>query len=161
MELGKYILPDSIATDMQSPIKYSADHIKYRLKSEESDFKGKAQIEQDKTKLNAGFINIDWQTNMLQCTLMLKRVIQQNKPNPPVIKEEGRDPMTGDEMTYNLKTKRGKIKQGATKADDGLHGNQIRNQSNKVFIKNSTYTTCDLDTAHFHFESEKNENNSK
>ena len=23
------------------------------------------------------------------------------------------------------------------------------------FIKNSTYTTCDLDTAHFHFESEK------
>ena len=148
--------PDSIATDMQSPIKYSADHIKYRLKSEESDFKGKAQIEQDKTKLNAGFINIDWQTNMLHALPNVEGDTIK-KPNPPVIKEEGRDPMTGDEMTYNLKTKRGKIKQGATKADDGYYtGNQIRNQSNKVFfIKNSTYTTCDLDTAHIHFESEK------
>ena len=28
------------------------------------------------------------------------------KPISPVIKEEGRDPMTGDEMTYNLKTKK-------------------------------------------------------
>ena len=79
------------------------------------------------------------------------------KPISPVIKEEGRDPMTGDEMTYNLKTKRGKIKKGKTKADDGHYtGSQIRNQSENVyFIENSTYTTCDLDTAHFHFESKQ------
>ena len=55
---GKYI-PDSIAAEMDSPIIYSADQIKYRLKDEESDFNGNANIEQDNTKLNAGFIKID------------------------------------------------------------------------------------------------------
>ena len=75
--------------------------------------------------------------------------------NPTII-ESGRDPMTGDEMLYNLKTKRGKITKGSTIADDGFYtGSQIRNESDKVFlIQNSTYTTCDLDTA-FSFGSAK------
>ena len=148
--------PDSIATDMNSLIRYSADHIKYFLKDKESDFRGNASIEQDKTKLNSGFIKIDWQSNMLQALPFFDKDTTQ-KPISPVIKEEGRDPMTGDEMTYNLKTKKGKIKKGKTKADDGHYtGSQIRNQSENVFfIENSTYTTCDLDTAHFHFESKQ------
>ena len=148
--------PDSIATDMNSPIRYSADHIKYFLKDKESDFRGNANIEQDKTKLNSGFIKIDWQSNMLQALPFFDKDTTQ-KPISPVIKEEGRDPMTGDEMTYNLKNKKGKIKKGKTKADDGHYtGSQIRNQSENVFfIENSTYTTCDLDTAHFHFESKQ------
>jgi len=148
--------PDSMATDMNSPVKYSANHIQYFLKNRESDFHGNANIEQDKTKLISGFINIDWQSNMLQALPFFDNDTAQ-KPISPVIKEEGLDPMTGDEMTYNLRTKRGKIKKGKTKADDGHYtGSQIRNQSEKViFIENSTYTTCDLDTAHFHFESKK------
>jgi len=148
--------PDSIATDMKSPISYSADHIKYFLRDEESDFHGNANIEQDRTKLSSGFIKIDWQSNMLQALPFFDHDTA-HKPIPPVIKEEDRDPMTGDEMTYNLKTKKGKIKKGKTKADDGHYtGSQIRNQSENVFfIENSTYTTCDLDTAHFHFESKR------
>ena len=98
--------PDSNATDMKSIIRYSADHIKYFLKDKESDFRGNASIEQDKTELNSGFIKIDWQSNML--ALPFTRI--RYKPISPVIKEEGRDPMTGDEMTYNLKTKKGKLK---------------------------------------------------
>ena len=148
--------PDSITTDMNSLIRYSADHIKYFLKDKQSDFRGNASIEQDKTKLNSGFIKIDWQSNMLQALPFFDKDTTQ-KPISPVIKEEGRDPMTGDEMTYNLKTKKGKIKKGKTKADEGHYtGSQIRNQSENVFfIENSTYTTCDLDTAHFHFESKQ------
>ena len=80
-----------------------------------------------------------------------------SEPLFPIIKEDGRDPMTGDAMVYNLKTRKGKITKGQTKADDGYYtGKRIRNESQKVFfIENSTYTTCDLDTAHFHFESKK------
>ena len=140
----------------RQPIKYSANHIQYFLKNRESDFHGNANIEQDKTKLSSGFINIDWQSNMLQALPFFDNDIAQ-KPVSPVIKEEGRDPMTGDEMTYNLRTKKGKIKKGKTKADEGHYtGSQIRNQSENVFfIENSTYTTCDLDAAHFHFESKQ------
>jgi len=152
---GKY-LPDPIANDMSTPIVYSADKIQYRLIDEESDFKGNANIKHDKTDLEAGFINIDWKTNLLKAFPGL-RSDTTSLQTMPLIREEGKDPMVGDSMVYSLKSKKGKISMGKTKADDGYYtGNKIRNQSNKVFfIENSTYTTCDLDTAHFHFESKK------
>ena len=148
--------PDSISTDMKSSIKYSADYITYLLKQKKSDFNGNANIEQENTSLSSGFIEINWQNNMLNAQ-PFSETLSFQEPNFPVILEKGKDPMTGDEMIYNLKTKKGKIKKGKTKADDGHYtGTQIRNQSDKVvFIENSTYTTCDLDTAHFHFESKK------
>ena len=152
---GKYI-PDSIANDVDLPVIYSANYIKYRLKDDESDFQGKVKIKHDRTDLDAGFVSVNWQNNLLNA---LPRMVTDTISEPlfPIIKEDGRDPMTGDAMVYNLKTRKGKITKGQTKADDGYYtGKRIRNESQKVFfIENSTYTTCDLDTAHFHFESKK------
>ena len=151
----KYI-PDSIANDVDLPVIYSANYIKYRLKDDESDFQGKVKIKHDRTDLDAGFVSVNWQNNLLNA---LPRMVSDTISEPlfPIIKEDGRDPMTGDAMVYNLKTRKGKITKGQTKADDGYYtGKRIRNESQKVFfIENSTYTTCDLDTAHFHFESNK------
>ena len=152
---GKYI-PDSVANDVDHPVIYSANYIKYRLKDDESDFQGKVKIKHDRTDLDAGFVSVNWQNNLLNA---LPRMVSDTISEPlfPIIKEDGRDPMTGDAMVYNLKTRKGKITKGQTKADDGYYtGKRIRNESQKVFfIENSTYTTCDLDTAHFHFESKK------
>ena len=152
---GEYI-PDSLSNDVDSKINYSSDFIKYKLDSEETDFRGNTHIKYEETDLEAGFITVNWRTNILNAKPM---AIGDSSINPiyPTINEKGRDPMTGDEMIYNLKTKKGRITKGSTKADDGFYtGNQIRNESEKViFIENSTYTTCDLDTAHFHFESSK------
>ena len=152
---GKYI-PDSISNDMDSPVIYKADKIQYRLKDEESDFEGQANIKHENSNLEAGFITVNWQTNMLSAIPKLESDTL-SEPIFPVIKEKGKDPMSGDGMTYNLNTKKGRVTKGHTKADDGFYtGNQIRNETKKVFyIENSTYTTCDLDTAHFHFESTK------
>ena len=46
--------------------------------------------------------------------------------------------MSGTKMTYNLKTKKGRVVKGGTKADDGYYtGSEIRNETKKtVFIKN-------------------------
>lgn len=152
---GKYS-PDSVANDVGFPVVYSADKIQYRLKDEETDFEGKAIIKHEKTNLEAGFVTVNWQSNMLNATPKLESDTV-NAPQFPVIKEKGKDPMSGDAMTYNLETKKGRVIKGHTKADDGFYtGSQIRNETTKVFyIENSTYTTCDLDTAHFHFESKK------
>ena len=152
---GKY-LPDSIANDNDQPVIYKANKIKYRLNRDESDFHGNVNIRHDRTILDAGFVNVNWKTDMLDALPRMKGDTLSD-PILPVIKEEGRDPMTGNAMTYNLKTRKGRVTQGQTKADDGYYtGKRIRNESQKVFfIENSTYTTCDLDTAHFHFESTK------
>ena len=152
---GEYI-PDSLSKDVSSKINYSSDYIKYKLDQKKTEFNGNTNIKYEGTNLEAGFISVDWKSNILNA---LPKSISDTIANPiyPIIQEKGRDPMTGDEMIYNLKTKKGRITKGNTKADDGFYtGNQIQNESKKIlFIENSTYTTCDLDTAHFHFESSK------
>ncbi len=152
---GKYS-PDSVFNDNDKPVIYKANRIKYYFLNDESDFNGSVNIRHDRTNLDAGFVKVNWKTNMLDALPRLAGDTL-SEPIPPLIKEEGRDPMTGDAMTYNLKTRKGRISKGETKADDGYYtGSRIKNESKKVFfIENSTYTTCDHDTAHFHFESSK------
>ena len=130
---GIYI-PDSLSNDVSSAINYSSKNIKYKLNNEETDFIGDTNIQYEETNLNAGFISVNWKTNILKA---LPKVINDSlsKPFYPIIKEQGRDPMIGNEMIYNLKTKKGRIIKGNTKADDGFYtGSQIRNESKKYFL---------------------------
>ena len=111
------------------------------------DLSGQAKITHETTNLEAGFVSIDWKTNILNALPSKSKKIN-SKPILPVINEKGKDPMTGDQIIYNTKSKKGKMLKGSTKADDGYYtGSEIRNESNKVvFIQNSTYTTCNLET---------------
>ena len=152
---GKYH-PDPTSTKLDNPLFYSSDKIHYDLMNDRSSFIGNVNIIHHKTNLNAGYVDVNWETNLLGA---LPRSNNDTLTDPifPVIKEDGRDPMQGIEMTYNLSTRKGKIKKGKTRADDGYYtGQKIKNESQEVyFIESSTYTTCDHDTAHYHFESNK------
>ena len=148
--------PDTIGSTIESPIVYSANRINYRLPEKETDLEGYAKIRHDNTDLESGYIKVDWETNILNA-LPQSNFTQLFEPLNPVIIERGKDPMSGIKMAYNLKTKKGRVVKGGTKADDGYYtGSEIRNETKKnIFIKNSTYTTCESDTPHFHFESKK------
>ena len=152
---GKY-QPDSLSNDNKSPISYKANTIFYYSEQDQSDLIGNVNIRHKDTDLDAGFVNVNWKNNLLDA---LPRLDGDTITEPilPVVRESGRDPMTGSAMKYNLRTRKGTIKQGKTRADDGFYvGEKIRNESQEVFyIENSVYTTCDRDTAHFHFESSK------
>ena len=152
---GKYV-PDTLSNDIHYPLIYSAEKIDYHLKTEETKLIGNAKAHHENTDLEAGYINVNWPTKILNA---YPRIISDSlyKPIKPTIIENGRDPMVGNEMIYNLDTKRGKIIYGKTKAEDGFYkGKEIRNEGDKIiYIKNSVFTTCDLDTPHFHFESNK------
>lgn len=148
--------PDSSASDISDPVNYHANVIDYNVITEETDLIGKATILNEATHLEAGFINVSWTTNLLTA-LPVQMGDTLATPFQPVIKEKGQDPMEGDILTYNLKSRKGKVVKGKTKADDGFYtGHEIRNETKEVFyIQNSTYTTCDLDVPHFHFKSNK------
>lgn len=150
---GQYT-PDTLSNEINTPVIYSANKIKYLFQNRKSDFYGNAIISHDKTILEAGYVNIDWKTDILIANAQAKNDTM-NEPLRPTIKEDRKDPMSGDRMTYNLKTKKGRIIKGNTKADDGYFtGKKIQNETNEIiYIKNSTYTTCDLENFHFHFES--------
>ena len=146
--------PDTSNKEMEAPITYTSHEIFYNMQTEKTDLTGDANIKYTDVELTSGYINVDWNDNLLKAfpappadsTVGFKK---------PTIVERGRDPMVGDTLVYNLKSRKGRVKQGRSKADDGYYsGVEIRNNDNKVYyIENSSYTTCDLETPHFHFES--------
>ena len=152
---GEYV-PNKKTNDSDFPLIYSADRIDYFLKTETTKLIGNAKAKHENTDLKAGFIEVNWPSRILNA-FPKQPHDSINQFIKPTIIEKGRDPMVGNEMTYNLDTKKGKINYGKTKADDGFYkGKEIRNESDKtIYIKNSIFTTCDLDTPHFHFESNK------
>ncbi len=146
--------PDSSNKDMDSPIVYTSDEIVYDIISEKTDLTGDANIKYNDVNLSSGFINVDWNDNLLRA-FPTPPGDSTAKVQKPSIVERGQDPMAGDTLIYNLKSRKGRIKQGRSRADDGYYtGNEIRNNDQKVYyIEKSSYTTCALDTPHFHFES--------
>jgi len=74
----------------------------------------------------------------------------------PVFRQRG-DEMVGDTMYYNIKSKKGFIVQGKTDYSDGYYyGQDIKKVSEKVMnVGEGDYTTCELDTPHYHFHSKK------
>ena len=152
---GEYT-PDTSASSIEGPIIYSSEIIKYNVNQEETDLHGDAKINYTNMNLDAGYVNVNWITNILEAKTK-SNMDSSFKEISPTIIEDGRDPMTGKEMIYNLSSKKGSVSKGRTFAEDGFYtGSQIRNQDKKtIFIDNSTYTTCDLDEPHFHFASDK------
>ena len=146
--------PDSTNADMEGAVVYESEDIEYDVANEFTNLHGDAIIDYTNVNLNAGFINVAWQNNLLKAypESMLDSTYGRIRPT---MVEQGEEPMVGDTMMYNLETRHGKVLRGKTKAQDGYyHGQEIRNQDMDVlYIDDAAYTTCDLDEPHFHFES--------
>jgi lipopolysaccharide assembly outer membrane protein LptD (OstA) len=68
---------------------------------------------------------------------------------------EGQDKFYGEQMDYDLDVGIGLVRQGSTKFMQGFYqGRRIAKVGDKVLkVWNSTYTTCNLETPHYHFAS--------
>ena len=148
--------PDSTTGDVEGPVIYSSEDIEYDIAGEFMDLHGEADIQYTDVNLSAGFINMEWDKNLLSATPVSKRDSTYGFLIPSMIESE-REPLTGDSMLYNLETRQGKVTKGKTKAEDGhYHGEEIRNQDMDIFYaENAIYTTCDLEHPHFHFHMNK------
>ena len=67
------------------------------------------------------------------------------------------DVIDGEFMTFNLKSKQGYVIEGETEYGDGSYfGERIKRVSDEVMnVADGYYTTCDLDTPHYHFRSKQ------
>lgn len=67
---------------------------------------------------------------------------------------EGDEGFTGEELVYNLRTRRGRIVGARTQLDDGfLLGGVIKQAApDVIYASNAAYTTCDLDHPHYAVE---------
>ncbi len=148
--------PDTTNHSIEGSISYGSEDIDYDVTKEETELHGDATIDYSHMNLNAGFINVAWKSNVLRA-LPESPLDSVYTVLRPTILEEGQDPMVGEAMVYNLKTRHGRVVKGKTQAEDAYyHGKEIRNREKNVFyVEEGIYTTCDLDEPHFHFESQK------
>jgi lipopolysaccharide assembly outer membrane protein LptD (OstA) len=105
-------------------------------------------------KLQAGYIELDFGRNKIY-----SRGIKDSAGNivQKPISEQAGEKFKAGEITYNFKTKKGKIKDVITQQGEGfIHGSDIKKDSNGVFyVANGKYTTCDEEHPHFYIGAKK------
>ena len=150
--------PDEVSRDVDAPIFYKADTIHYAVPDQKTTLQKSAQIDYRETRLNAGFIAVTWEDNLLHALPNRDGQAENGNQEWPSFSENGREPMVGRSLIYNLSTGRGRVMHGKTRMEDGYYtGHEIRNRTKDIFlVESGIYTTCDLDpNPHFHFASHR------
>ncbi len=128
----------------------SNDSITFNMKERKAYLYTTAQIDFDKIKLNADYVEIDFKTNEVYASGVPDSTgKEQGKP----VFNEGSTTFNSTELRYNYKTSKGIIKNVKTQEGDGyLHGTKVKKMEDNVsHLRRGQYTTCDLDHPHFAF----------
>ena len=142
---------------MDTSVVYSAERIDYYVANRKTDLFKNASVQYDDGQLTAGKIEVFWDKNLMYAFPEDSTKLDSVDSSWPQMIQKGREPFTGKELVYNIKTQRGRIFEGRTHMDDGYYyGENIKKKGKKTFyIDDGTFTTCDLEHPHFYFESKK------
>ncbi len=119
---------------------------------------GEAVVNYEKVELKAGYIELDWDNN-----LILAKGTGLRESNPTF--KEGEQEISAFELRYNFKTQKGKVFQSTSQQNDiVIHSEQAKfirttgpdtTQNDVLFSVNSIFTTCTADHPHFGIRSTK------
>ncbi|MEE9466631.1 MAG: putative LPS assembly protein LptD [Candidatus Neomarinimicrobiota bacterium] len=145
---GRFV-PEPGNSEVDTLIDYKAEFIDYHILDEITYMEKGARVDYRENGLFAGNMVLTWQDNILRA--------EEAYGEPPTLYQARRDPMVGERMEFDLIAERGRILKGRTKLDNGYyHGVLVhRYPENVYYVKQSKYTTCDLDHPHFYFASSR------
>ena len=140
--IGQFI-PSSSNTNSQEKVNYQGNRVEFDTNSRSSKMYGDANIVQVGMDLKAAQINIDWKSNILEAFNTNAFNAEENLD--PTLIENGREPVSGKSMVYNIKTRKGKVVAGSTKVQNNTYmGTQITTVSDSTFyIDDCIFTSCD------------------
>ncbi|MBI9034383.1 MAG: LPS-assembly protein LptD [Bacteroidales bacterium] len=128
----------------------SNDSITFNMKARKAYLYNAAQIDFDKIKLNADYVEIDFKSNEVYASGVTDSTGKEiGKP----IFNEGTTTFKSTELRYNYNTSKGIIKDVITEEGEGfLHGSKVKKMDdNASHLRHGSYTTCNLDHPHFDF----------
>jgi lipopolysaccharide assembly outer membrane protein LptD (OstA) len=128
----------------QEQVQYSGDRIVYDLEGGVVDVLQHAEVRYKEMRLTSEQIRFDSRTQQMRA---------EGKP----VLQDGRDRITGVTMTYDLERRQGIVYDGRTTYERGFYyGEQVRRVSdNELAVRHGVYSTCELETPHYHFSSAK------
>jgi lipopolysaccharide assembly outer membrane protein LptD (OstA) len=138
-------------------VNYTAkDSIIYSLRTRYMNLYGKSELQYQTIGLKSERVNVNWDDATLVAYGTADTVKADSIIGKPIMRDGGSE-YHGDQVRYNFRTRRGKIKIGTTQMDNGYYvGTQIKKVEPDVLcIADGTYTTCDDKDPHFYFESPK------
>ncbi len=155
------VVTDTLATrsDIDTLVVYSAkDSIIYSMKTRFMNLYGQSDLQYRTMGLKAERVNVNWDT----ATLFAEGVPDtadttgRKTIGKPALSDAG-EKYDGSKVSYNFKSKKGKITVGETEIEDGHYrGEEIKRIDKDVlFVSDGIYTTCDAEHPHFYFYSPK------
>jgi hypothetical protein len=140
---------------IESIIRYSAnDTIHTDLKTRKLHLSGNAKVQMEDMTISAGYILIDFNTNEINASYRLDNDSSMIElPNFT----DGNEIIICETLRYNIKTKKGFLKELAIKQDEFyfLMKTAKRQSNEEIHLKQGKLSTCDLINPHYHFQMSK------
>ena len=127
----------------QEKVDYKGRRVEFDTNRQQSKMFGEANIYQEGMDLTAAQININWNSNILEA--FDKNPFNDDEYLQPTLVENGREPVSGKSMIYNIKDRKGKVLAGSTKVQNNMYmGKQITTVTDSTFyIEDCIFTSCD------------------
>lgn len=141
--------------DIETTINYNArDSLFFDINKRTFLLYGETHIDYGEISLDAERTDVNWEQSTIKSYFITDSTGK--KIGKPVFSEGAETYVTND-IIYNFKSKRAHIKGVITEQEGGfMHGEDVRkNEDNELFIRNASYTTCNLENPHFSIESSK------
>lgn len=148
---GRYLAPG--ASGRSDTVDYKGATIYFAPDSNRVDLEMDGQLKYGSIVLDAGRISY-WTNNRNLLARGIKPDDTSAVIQRPVL-TDGQQTIDGDQLTYNIDSKRGRIRGSATEFEGAYYkGGDFRKYTDSVyFVTDGIYTTCELDEPHFRFES--------
>ncbi|MCS6822875.1 MAG: putative LPS assembly protein LptD [Cytophagaceae bacterium] len=145
---------DTYSSDIETTIIYTADDsLVMDVTNKKVYLYGNATIIYDDKKLQADQISLDWQNNIVFAKG--RKDSTGRYYNYPIYTDKT-DKYVCDSMKYNLKTEKGIIHGIVTQQGEGyLHGDTVKRMKDAVYMKEGSYTTCNMKHPHFKIVAKK------
>jgi len=134
-------------------VHYEGARITFHPDSSRIDLEAEAQLVYGTVVLNAGHITYWADRKDLLARPRIEADSAQQRTEGPRL-ADGSQVVTGDMLTYNMDTERGRIRGSRTELEDGFYrGGDFRKFTDSVFfVSDGIYTTCDREESHFQFD---------
>jgi lipopolysaccharide assembly outer membrane protein LptD (OstA) len=151
--------PDSTAqadASFKTTVKYNArDSINVDNATQITELYGDASVEYGEISLKAEYIRLNYINSEVYAKgrfdSTAKKII-----GLPVFKDAASQ-YDANEIRYNFKSKKGKIQGVVTQQGDGnIRGTNVKKDADdNLYIRKAIYTTCNLETPHYHINASK------
>ena len=152
-------------SDVDTTIAYSARSIEFFVADKITVLQGNAQVSYQRMQLRAEKITVDWDRNLIiaeglpdtiwadSAKTEMDTVVMKGQP----VFSEGGQEIFGEKMTYNLKTRRGRITEGTTSDQEGYYwGAALKKEPQEILYAGpGSFTTCNQEHPHYTFRTQK------